>query len=1480
MNPVRASLRFPQVTLVLTAMLFAVGIGAFLKMPRREDPKITIRTGLVIASYPGATAEEVESQVTHKIEERLFRFEEVRREKTYSTSRNGLVIINVELNKSVKNSDQFWSKLRLDLAVLKQTELPSGVRGPIVDSDFGDTVAALIAVGGGHYGYRELKDYAQRVESAIRRIPAASKIKRIGDQKEAIEVTGSWERLSQYGVDPRKVEQALQGRNTINFGGRVPSGASKLPIEANGTFQTEDQIRQIMVDVSPAGQPIYLGDLANVKRVYKDPDDYVRMGGEPAILLSVEMHEGNNIVEFGKQLHETLAQMRNQLPPDVQLEFVADQPRVVDERVRGFTHEFGIAIISVILVTLVLLPMRVALVSAVAIPVTIAITFAMLDAAGIEIHQVSIAGLIVVLGMVVDDAIVIADNYVELQDHKVPIADASWRCAVEMAVPVLAATLTIIASFMPLVLISGACGEFIRALPIAVAVALSVSFVVAMLLTPMINGAFIKKGLHDPSVDQKDRKLTALDYMQRYYNRIIAWAMHHRKKVLVAGVITFVAGIGILSLVRQQFFPLAERDQFILDVWLPEGARIEATDASVRRIEAVLSKKKEVRSYTSFLGSSFPRFYYNVNPVPTAPNFAQILINTHTVKGTPKLVDQLRDELPSVVPEAKVFAKEMQQGDVMEAPVEVRIVGDDLDTLRSLGNQVENILNHTPGATYIHTDWHEDQMVAGVDLRQEVANRLGFTNTTIANELAGGFSGDTVSTFWEGDRDVDIDLRLDPAQRQTFQNISETYMLSPVTGARVPVNAMASVSPQWHPGRIVRRNGVRTLTVRAFPGDGRLASQILVDVKKQINNLQLPSGYRIEYGGEDQNQRETFGEMRVALGISLVLIFLILLIQFRTLSDALIVMAAFPLALPGAALGLFITHNPFGFTAFIGVISLGGLVVRNSIILVDYIHERMKHGVDLEEATLEAGERRLRPIFLTTMAAAVGVTPMILSRSSMWSPLASVIAFGLLGSMFFTLVVIPVLFVVVNTKKVSKPAVAVAASIALVFALATPSHAQQPGVPDDRPSSGGDQRTITLDEALQLAMKQNSTVRIAEQKAREAEAKLVQARANFFPTVKNETNAMHTGETQFLTIKQGVLGTYTGTGPLPGTDVKIQLGEQNFAVTQTTVAQPLTQMFKIQAGFTAAQAEARMAREELDRSRNEVSLNVKKLYYGLLSTEQRKRAAELRLQAGEARLKEASDAARSGVLLQVSVLEGDATIAEAKHTLGSLEDQIADQTNSFNDLVGLPIETATDLIEPAEPAEEELEADPAPADLEAEALAHNPELLSANQAVKQAHAGLKAAWAEYIPEVSFVLQHTYQNGAPLLPESTYAFGFHSEWTISEFGKRIGLVRERRAQVEETEESLHATRNKVRIDVESEIRKINRSDTGLQAARRSVTARTEIVRITSDQVVVKTTYESALKDAQARLADSKAQLFDAEMQRTIAQAELVRTEGRQ
>ena len=683
MNPVRAALRYPQVTLVLSAMLVAAGLYSLITMPRREDPNLTIQVGIVAAVYPGATAREVEDQVTRKIEERLFRFAEVRRDKTYSTTRNGMVVINVELDKSIKDTGEFWSKLRLDMAQLKATALPSGVLGPVVDSDFGDTVAVLIAVHGGNYGPGDLKDYAQTVETALRALPAVSKIKRIGDQKEEIDIATSSERLAQYGVNPMNVMGALQGRNTVQFAGRVPAGENKVPIESGGRFQTEDQIRQVMVDVSPTGQPVYIGDVANVERVYKDPTEYVRFNNEQTILLSVEMHEGNNIVDFGNTLRTTLKNVEATLPPDLKLDMVADQPKVVSERIGDFFREFGIAIVAVILVTMLLLPLRVALVSAIAIPVSVAMTFGALNAYGIELQQVSIASLIIVLGMVVDNAIVIVDNYVGLLDKKVPVDEAAERCATEMAVPVLTATLAIIAAFAPLLMLTGAMGEFIRSLPITVAISLTTSFVVAMLLTPLMARFFIRQGLvdHAQADSGTERKLTPLDHMQRYYNIIITWAMRNKRTVLVSSVLAVAAGVGILLLVPQLLFPLAERNQFVMDVWLPEGTKIETTDATVRRIETVLRQEPLIESYASFLGASAPRFYYNVNPQLPAANYAQILVNTRKVKGTPQLVAELRQRLPDVAPEAKVFVKDLQQGQILEAPVEVRIVGDDIATL-------------------------------------------------------------------------------------------------------------------------------------------------------------------------------------------------------------------------------------------------------------------------------------------------------------------------------------------------------------------------------------------------------------------------------------------------------------------------------------------------------------------------------------------------------------------------------------------------------------------------------------------------------------------------------------------------------------------------------------------------------------------------------------------------------------------------------
>jgi multidrug efflux pump subunit AcrB len=1026
MNPVQASLRYPQVTLVLTAMVVAVGVHALLTMPRREDPKITIRQGLVLASYPGATAEQVEEQVTKKIETRLFRFGEVRKGKTYSTSRPGQVVVNVELEESVRNADEVWSKMRLDLAELRQTELPNGVQSPIVNTDFGDVVAVLLAVQGPRYGARELKDYLDRIDDAVRTVPAVSKVKHYGEQQEQIYVTSSLERLAQYRVTPQQLVGAFQQQNVVQSGGTFDAGQSEVRLRTTGLFQSEEQIRQLMVDASPTtGQPVYMGDLARVERRYADPTFLTRLNGQPALLLSIEMQEGNNIVDFGEAVDHALASVRPLLPPDLKLTLIANQPEVVRERISHFIGEFGIAIGSVIAVTLVLLPFRVALISAVAIPVTIAATFAALNTLGIELHQVSIAALIVVLGMVVDDAIVIADNYVELLDEGVPRPEAAWRSASDLAVPVLTATLTIIASFLPLSLLPGTTGEFIRSLPVTVSVSLACSYVVAMLLTPVLCRAFIKTGLHGavahpasptPQGEAARRRFSPLDVMQGLYERVIGAAMAHKGLTVAGGIAAFLVGLALMRLLPQQFFPSAERDQFVIDVWMPEGTRIEATDAAVRRLEAALGKYPEVRDVASFVGASAPRFYYNLAPEPPTLNYAQLLLRTTSAEATPELVARLHRELPAVVPDAQVLVRELAQGASTLAANEVRITGDELPSVKRLGAQVVRIFARTPGAADIRTNFHNDVWDVAVVIDNQVAQRLGLTNASIAGQLAGSFQGAPVSTYWEGSRAVEIVLRLEEIRRQSFDNVRSAYLTSNVTGARIPLYEVAKLQPEWLSSRIVRRNGVRTLSVLSTGVPGLFASMPLAAATPAIDSLSLPPGYRIAYGGDREAQIETFGPMVRALLVSLVAIFLILLLQFRAIADALVIMVSIPLALFGAVLGLLITRNPFGFTAFLGIISLTGIVVRNAIMLVEYVVERRRHGVTVQQAALEAGRRRLRPIFLTTLAAAIGVLPMILSGSSLWSPLASVISVGLLCSMVFTLVVVPVVYVLAERR--------------------------------------------------------------------------------------------------------------------------------------------------------------------------------------------------------------------------------------------------------------------------------------------------------------------------------------------------------------------------------------------------------------------------------------------------------------------------------
>jgi multidrug efflux pump subunit AcrB/outer membrane protein TolC len=1463
MNPIKFSLRYPTVTVILTVLLVLVGLRAFFTMPRTEDPTITIRTGLVMALYPGATSEQVEKQVTKTLERHIFKFPEVRKGKTYSTSRPGLVVINVELEDYVKNSDLFWSKLRHELNETRATELPDGVRGPIVNSDFGDTVAMLIAVHGKRYGYRELRDYVDRIQDELRTIRDVGKLATYGGQSEEVWITSSLARVSQYFANPLQVAQALQQRNVIEGAGTFESDNAGIQMRTTGVFTTEDQIRNVLVDVSKTGQPVYIRDFANVERRYQDPTFLVRHDGEPSILLSVEMQKGRNIVQLGEQIDQVFARLKTILPPDVQLDLVANQPHVVNNRMSSLSHEFMLAIVAVILVTMLLLPIRVAVVAALAIPVTLCATLGVMNALGIALHQVSIAALITVLGIVVDDAIVIADNYVELLDRKVPIMEAAWRSATDVVVPVFTATVTIVCSFLPLLIITGSVGEFVAALPVTVAIALMVSFIVAVMMTPILCRFFIKKGLHDHEKGAPEgakRKFNVLDRLQAGYQVLIGWFMVRKRLAVMLGVIAFISGIVLFATVREQFFPSAERNQFVIDVWMPQGARIESTDAVMARIEKRLAGKRDVVHYATFVGQSAPRFYYNVNPQQPDPAYGQFIVNTKSVEATSKLVGELRPELAQLAPEALVIVKELQQGEQMEAPVEVRISGDDIAELKRLGSQVEAILSSVPFSMYVHQDFFNDSCLLDVNINNELANRLGITDSSVSRTLKGAFDGGAVSTFWEGDRPVTIMLRLDRESRASFSDIRNSYMTSQLTNARVPLRSIATLDPEWQTSRIVRRNGMRTITVRGFVKQGWYGTDLLKEARPRIEALRLPLGYRLDYGGEKMNRDETFPHMVVALGISLLAIFLVMLVQFRTLAEPLVVMSSIPLALPGAALGLVITHNPFGFTAFIGMISLSGIVVRNAIILVDYIKEKLAEGQTLEQAATDAGARRLRPIFLTSMAAAVGVTPMILSGSSLWSPLASVVAIGLICSMFFTLLVVPVLYVLVmsRTRKSGAHAVAVGALLLLV------------GVGQ----ASAEQLKLTLPAAIDLALRQNSTLKISREKIEENRQRIVSAKSRYYPHLSNETSFLVLSDKELVTVPAGSLGTIPGLGPFPTQDTSINQGSDSLLLSTTTLSQPLTQLFKIHEAHKIAEADHAIAESDARKTEDDIIFAVHQLYYGLLIAQKQKEAAQAAVAAAREGLRESEDAVRAGNVLDVAATGSRVQLLQGRQALLAAEIQQSDVMTELNDLLGLALDTELVVAELADP----FPAQQAFPDYLREALSRNPELQAAKGSVLKADHAVSAARDEYIPDVSLFARYTYQNGAPFVAGNIGTFGAQMTWNIFDWGERRGVVCQRRSQLTQARENLKRIEQRITVEVTKAYRKLERTRMLMDVAGEALKLQRENQRLSADRVKAGTTTSLRHAESVAAVRKAESDELQAVLGYRLARAELDRIAG--
>ena len=816
-------------------------------------------------------------------------------------------------------------------------------------------------------------------------------------------------KLTHYGVKPLMVLAALKPQGGIGYAGEIDDGNYIRPIHIPSGYRTETDIANQIVLSDPLGHVIRVQDVATVVREYAEPDSYIRLNGKKCLLVSLEMLPGNNIVHYGAEVGKKLEKFTAEVPTDIHVGIISDMPDFVAYSIYNFLKEFGMAILAVILVTVLLLPRRVALVAASAIPISILITLGIMWAAGMDLQTVSLAALIIVLGMVVDNAIVIIDNYVEKLDNGITPHDAASQSVTDLFGSVFSATLILIFSYAPLSwVMTGMAGDFVRSLPTTITFALGASLLVSVVLVPLLSYVFIKHGVKGEN--SVGKKAAFLNRMQASYDKLLAVSFNHKRSVVVIGLASFVLGLVLLAITPQQSFPSFERNQFAVEVYLPVGSSLQQTGRVMQNIEQRLLADRRVKEVASFVGTSSPRFNTLYAPNFPAKHYGQLLVITVSSAATREILDEYSNTFSDVEPRAHIKWKQLEMTNT-SSPIEIRISGDNLAALKAVAAQVENLARGLKSATWIRTDFQQPLQAVQLNLKQDEAARLGYAKQLLDYSLMVGTRGFPVSTIWEGDYPLNVNLRVDKRTKTGIDDIMNQYVTSPFLVSSVQVRQLATASPEWTEGEIARRNGVRTLTVRVDVERGVYSVNVFNALRPLVEGIKVPEGVAISFGGEYELGVDEVTPMYYALAMTIAIIFIILLFQFRNVKTAVLIMMTMPLSIFGAALGVKITGYAFSVTALIGVISLMGIVVRNGIIYISYAEElRREHGHSLVDAAMSAAKRRMRPIFLTSAAAAVGVVPMILSGSPLWGPLGSAICFGLIFAMMLSLLVIPVLY--------------------------------------------------------------------------------------------------------------------------------------------------------------------------------------------------------------------------------------------------------------------------------------------------------------------------------------------------------------------------------------------------------------------------------------------------------------------------------------
>ena len=1039
MNWLRWPLEHYSISLLIVGILFVMGIYGMYVMPKDEFPHATIRQGVVVAVYPGATSEEVEQQVARPLERYLFTFGEVNRIKTTTQSQNGMCIVMVKLNDDVNNKDEVWSKIKHGLNGFK-AQLPRGVLAIVVNDDFGNTSALLIAIESDQRSYRELKQYSDDLSDRLRRIPSVANVKLFGEQKEQISLYIDRQRLQAYGIGQQMLFSRLQAQGITTMSGSISDDDQQIPIHVEAQENSEEEIANQIIFSDPAtGKVARVRDVARVVREYEPMSSRIEQDGHPCVLLSMEMTPGNNVVQYGQEVDRVLNDFReNELPEDVNVTRIADKPKVVAKSVSDFLRDLLISMAIIILVMMVLFPIRSAIVAAITIPLSTFVSVAVMYMMGIELNIVTLAALIVVLGMIVDNSIVVIDGYLEYLGKGFKPFDAAIESARQYFMPMLLATICICAIFYPfLITMKGMFHDALQDFPITITINLMVSLVLAVTVIPFLETRIIKPD----KVSTDGNKITK--WVQSTYNKVLDWTFANPWVTIGGGIAIILLSSLIAPTLKIRLFPYADRDQFAVEIFLPDGKGLAETEAIADSVQHVLEKDERIIGITGFIGCSSPRFMDAYAPQMAGNNYAQFIVNTQSDKATLDLLAQYQPQLSEAFPNAYVKFKRLDYLEVSE--LEYRFYGDNLDSLHVVAERLMERMRLMPELEWVHTDYLQPYPIINVELDPVTSAQLGITRTTAQLALSATSSDLRVGQIWEGNYELPIVVKDDTDM--TFSEVANLGIASPAsmasgglysTNSTVPLRQIAKVTPKWSESRIMHRGGERCITVTAHFAQGVYTAPVEKEIARIMQeNIQLPQGVRTEVGGEIEYGDEAMPQIIGGITIAMIIVFFFLLFNFRKYGVTTICMVALALMTPGALIGLGLMNRALGLTSIFGLITLMGMIMRNEILIFEHAIDLIKkhvaeHGdwtVDCQaynsavrQAAYEAGKRRMVPIFLTTATTAVGVVPMIIAQSSFWMPVGVTIFAGGIGSLIMVVTMLPVIYwqVSLKSKKVKK----------------------------------------------------------------------------------------------------------------------------------------------------------------------------------------------------------------------------------------------------------------------------------------------------------------------------------------------------------------------------------------------------------------------------------------------------------------------------